>query len=151
MTTQSKYEATDDDLPDLFFGKHVKQGTVTLPSEKEIQVALHYPSVEWRSPKRIRHEEREARKAEKAGDPNRKQFIKSDKKRQMNSWLEALDEQRPVMNPWEIGFVIRLLEKFRKYYPEVKWITIKQYEALKHIAVSCLKLPKPGNGPENKS
>lgn len=140
----------DDDLPDLFFGKDVKQGTVRLPSEKEIQVALHYPSIEWRSPKRIRHEELEARKAAKANDPDRKQFIKSGKKRQMNSWLEALDAQRPVMSSWEIGFVTGLLDKFRKYYPEVKWITIKQYQALRHIAASYLKLPEAGSTNKNK-
>ena len=141
MTTQSRYSATDRDLPDVFF-RAVPAARHHAPTPREISVAMHYQVPEWKTEKETRLRERKERaNARLEANEERQSFVRGMKQAQMNVWLEALDAQRPVLSAWESEFVSSLLKKFRRYFPRVKWVTKKQFDCLKVIAVKHLKIP----------
>jgi len=139
------YIASDDDLPEIFWpgGKAPESKPVDAVLQAEVAVGIHYSAIE--------REKAERRKQRAVAFENRsalaeirgKQYIKFEKKEQMNSWLESLAAQHAAarMSPYEERFFADLFGRFEAYFPAVKWITQKQYEFLKSLAAKYLALP----------
>jgi SAS complex subunit 4-like protein len=143
-----EYQATDDDLPDIFFtdgrGRHVPESQGIDPRKRaEIAVQLHYPAI---SAKQKRREERAMKRHEREtaeGIQDRKVYVKLSRKLQMYDWLRGLEVSFPIMQARERDFCEKLLAQFRKYTPySVKWITRKQYDWLHQISATYLLVKK---------
>jgi hypothetical protein len=146
------YKATDDDLPDIFTNAPSGGGLSvqeTTPRTSEVEriprLMWEHPGlVAWRQPeKRHRTTTKASLEAELRESTGKKQYVKLNKKRQMACWLEQLsmEEYRGKLNAWERNFVLEssLRKRFDKYAPEfVKWVTLKQYYALRAIALRVL-------------
>ena len=150
-----EYDAQDDDLPDFFQTGKLPAKSVPDPAKMaEAATQLHYPRTKVMSElekQRARWEKREEKSptvsdgdAEAAA--HRKVYVKSAKTAQMHDWLSDLDKRRGQLlvqlTPWELRFFDDMSRKFRRYYPQVKWITEKQYRALERIAVKYVTLPE---------
>jgi len=139
-----KYDATDEDLPDFLFDKSKLPEPAAIDPRKraEIAVQAHYPAL---SEKQRKREERALKRAEREGEglEDAKVFVKRAKKIQMWDWLLGLEQTFPAMNFRERDFCEVLLKKFRKYTPYgVKWVTEKQFQWLKTIAATYVRLPR---------
>lgn len=141
MTSPCKFRAADDDLPDILFAKKSLPEKERRPTSREIKLALHYPVIEWRNQKQIQREKKLEEKAHRPDESNRRIYIKGKKAAAMNEWLEAIEIQNPQMNDWESKFTYELSRKFHRYFPKMKWITERQYQALKAIALKYLRMP----------
>lgn len=137
------YQATDDDLPEYLFNDRALPEPPKIDPRKRAEVAVlaHYPEIRA---KRLRKQEQALRKAqsEEVQLQEKKVFVKLSKKLQMWDWLLSLEKTCPIMRQAEAVYITQMLEKFRRYTPYgVKWITKKQYEWLKFISVSYLRIP----------
>ena len=135
------YVAEDDDLPEEMFGKANPDKIEVLPTREQL-CELIYAVPEYHEKNKVveLRERKIATAQRKEMESDRKVFIHSRKTAQMNIWLLALKNQNPKLNKWEEEFVNGLYNKFSKYYPHVKWITLKQFLVLKSIAESKLKV-----------
>jgi hypothetical protein len=136
------YNATDDDLPDFF-----RDGSLPKPPKKDVRkvaeqaVLHHYPQI---AEKQQRREARALAKAQRDGVrlQERKQYVKRAKKLQMWDWLRGLKVSFPIMRQREREFYEGMLLKFEKYTAyNVKWVTENQYQWLKNISTTYLRVP----------
>jgi hypothetical protein len=147
------YHATDDDLPDIL--REDTPRSAPVPPREDLQRAVaaqvHFPASAPLTRKQQRDLDRDRSESQRDPLGKRKQYVKLGKKVQMYDWLRWLEEynmsgsgesQFPTMTNWEHEFCESLLARFRKYTVyRVKWVTIKQYNALRQIAEKYLKLP----------
>jgi len=137
------YQATDDDLPEYLFNDRALPEPPKIDPRKRAEAAVlaHYPEIRA---KQLKKEEQALRKAQSEGVQlqEKKVYVKLSKKLQMWDWLLSLERTCPIMRKPEADYIVQMLAKFRKYTPYgVKWITKKQYEWLKFISVSYLRIP----------
>jgi len=141
----SRYVATDDDLPDVFWpgGKVPDPKPVDAILQAQIAVSVHYSAIEREKAERreqraVAFENRDALETIRG-----KRYVKFSKKEQMHAWLESLAGQNAVsrMTPFERRFFEDMYARFAAYFPAVKWVTQKQYEFLRSLAAKCLALP----------
>ena len=141
------YRATDNDLPDFLFTGELPKPTAhhdpTLRAETALR--LHYPGVEEKrgAKKRERAIRADWRAQAQASDSARRIWIRSNKRREMFVWLHALSAQgcESRMNGWEQRFFRDLAAKFDCWYPHVRWVTERQYQCLRVLALRLLDLP----------
>lgn len=142
MISPCKFKATNNDLPEIFFAGKSPPKKEHRPTPREIKLALHYPVMEWRNEKQIQLERKLEEKANRPDNSDRRIYVKGKKVGVMNGWLEAIEIQKPKMNDWESKFTWELSQKFHRYFPKMKWITERQYQALKAIALKYLRIPQ---------
>jgi hypothetical protein len=126
MVERAPFQADDSDLPDFIMG------TADAPATKEVGRPIVPPTARELVRERVAHERQIRKENQEVIDQGRKVYVKSSKKKQMFEWLLRLHDS-PQLNPWERGFVLDLLVKFKRYR-RVKWITQKQYTCLARIA-----------------
>lgn len=150
--SESKYIATDDDLPDIFWpeGEAPKRSGTALSAEAQAQTKLQlfYPEIRIPAAQQ-RRREAAIRSEREISLEDKTVYVKLAKKVQMWSWLRALfspdviPQVRAENSDRVMDFLTRLYAKFYRYSPHnVKWITLKQYEWLKHIAAQYVKTPE---------
>lgn len=145
MTRVRKFNATDDDLPDFFF-------TGKLPAPRKID-GRREVALEIETPVLLPHQqsgyrnERRSNLAEVKQQCEKRQYIKLQKKLQMAAWIDRLrlEKAEERMNEWETKFFASISAKFERYGPErVKWITMRQFLALRSITARHCKLALEG-------
>lgn len=146
------YHATDADLPAVMWPKGKAPLAVRRASERELKrfvgVHVHYPSMSQSELDKMKYradrkqEAMNRKDALEANNKHRKIFVKGAKRAQMASWIIALKPHAPSMSYYEQIFFHDQYKKFKRYYPNVKWITLKQFEFLQSLAMKYLELPK---------
>ena len=139
------YIATDDDLPEIFWpgGKAPEPKPVDAVLQSEVAVSIHYSAIESEKAERRQQRSIAFENRSALAEIRGKQYVRFEKKEQMNSWLESLAAQdaQSRMTPFEQRFFADMFGRFEAYFPAVKWITQKQYEFLKSLAAKYLALP----------
>lgn len=147
-----RYHATDDDLPDIFWPEGQAPARQSSPLSAEAQAVtklqLTYPEIRV---SRSQQKRREAaiRSESEVSLVEKRVFVKVSKKMQMWSWLRAIFEPdvigqvRAENSDRVMDFLTKMYAKFYRYSPhKVKWVTLKQYDWLKHLAAQYVKVPK---------
>ena len=139
------YIATDDDLPEIFWpgGKAPEPKPVDAVLQSEVAVSIHYSAIEREKAERRERRAVAFENRSALAEIRGKQYIRFEKKEQMRAWLESLATQNATerMSPYEQRFFADTFGRFEAYFPEVKWVTRKQYEFLKSLAAKYLALP----------
>jgi hypothetical protein len=140
--TQKDYEPSDDDLPSSFW-PGVEPPPPSIGDawlERAAKVAVHYPACTEKKQKR---EETSASRLREEQDQGRKIYVKAGKHAQMWAWLVALKQQGtfPQMNEYERQFSTNKLNQFESWGMRIKWITQRQYEMTRSLAIKYLEIP----------
>jgi hypothetical protein len=145
------YQATDHDLPPIFWPEGQAPEAIQKEYAAELTRFLHiclvYPpdsqaQLELQSKRAQGMYDRALRRdAKDAAKEGRKVFVKFEKMSRMSAWLDALGQQGCVhrMNGWEREFFLSNYLKFKRYFPNVKWVTQKQYDAVESLALRLLR------------
>lgn len=141
--TPKKYDATDDDLPEIFWNELAIPVQQVVDPAKKAAAAVHweYPTLLQKRQNKIERNQRRAFTSEV--DKARRVFVRGVKREQMMVWIDAILQQClwSGMSQYELSFFNDMQVKFRKYYPKVKWVTLRQYYMLKLLAMQYLGAP----------